>query len=299
MLIQNHNVRSKQSLSGCGQLFRYQYVGRTEMVESAAINHTFWTAVRQLWKVIRQKTRQIVVIFIAIILLYMFGAAESSAAKLVFPKFKGIIVLDPGHGGNDLGAQNSDGIHEKAVTLSLARMIADKISDDFKVMLTRTDDYWVDIPDRTAVANNQKADLFISLHAGGAFLHSVGGTSVFYYDSYSDSTIKEKKAALDPLQDPDAPIPWNHIQDRHLTRSKKFAGMVQTELFKITQNSDSSIRGAPLVVLKGADMPAVLIELGYLTHPSESKALVDEDFLTLITDAIVKAIEEFLSKKRK
>ncbi len=281
------------------QLFRYQHLNRTEIIESAAKCHTFWIAVRQLWKAIRQKTRQVVVIFIAINLLYLFGAAESSAAKLIFPKYKGIIVLDPGHGGNDPGAQNSDGIQEKAVTLNLARMIADKISNDFKVVLTRTDDYRVDIPDRTAVANNQKADLFISLHAGGAFLHSVGGTSVFYYDSFSDSTLREEKPALDPLQDPDTPIQWNRIQDRHLTRSKKFAGMVQSELFRITQNSDSSIRGAPLVVLKGADMPAVLIELGYLTHPSESKALVDEDFLTLITDAIVKAIEEFLSKKRK
>lgn len=281
-----------QCLPGFRQLFQYQNWGRTEILVRAAKKHPPGTADRQ-------KIIHVGAIFITIILLYMLGAAEISTAKLIFPKFKGIIVLDPGHGGNDPGAQNSEGIQEKAVTLRLARMIAEKISDDFKVVLTRTDDYWVDIPDRTAVANNQKADLFISLHAGGAFLHSVGGTSVFYYDSYSDSSIKEKKRALDPLQDPDAPIPWNLIQDRHLTRSKKFAGIVQSELFRITQNPDSSIRGAPLVVLKGADMPAVLIEPGYLTNPNESKALVDEDFLMLITDAIIKAIEEFLSKKRK
>ena len=304
MLFHNQNVKSRQGLPGLRQIFRYQHFGRAEIFERAAKNRTLWaaacqlwTAVRQLWKAVRQKTRHIAVICLAIILFNMFGAAEISAAKLVFPKYKGIIVLDPGHGGNDPGAQNSEGIQEKAVTLNLARMIADRISDDYKVVLTRTDDYWVDIPDRTAVANNQKADLFISLHAGGAFLHSVGGTSVFYYDSYSDSTIREKKPALDPLQDPDAPIPWNRIQDRHLTRSKKFAGIVQSALFRITQNSDNSIRGAPLVVLKGADMPAVLIELGYLTHPNESKALVDENFLILITDAIIKAIEDFLSKK--
>ena len=299
MLIHHQNIKTTQSLSGCRQLCRYQHSGRSAIIESAAKNLTPWTGARQLWKAVRQKTRHFVVIYATIMLFIGFGAAESLAVKLVLPKYKGIVVLDPGHGGNDPGAHNSDGIEEKAVTLSLARMIADKISDDFKVVLTRTDDYGMDIPDRTAVANNQKADLFISLHAGGAFLHSVGGTSVFYYDSYSDSTIRDKKPALDPLQDPDVPIPWNHIQDRHLTRSKKFAGMVQTELFRITQNSDSSIRGAPLVVLKGADMPAVLIELGYLTHPNESKALVDENFLVLITDAIVKAIEEFLSKKGK
>ena len=247
----------------------------------------------------RQKTKHLAVIFLIVILMTVWDAPASSSKKLVFPKYKGTVVLDPGHGGNDIGAQNADGIQEKAVTLSLARMIADKISDDFKVVLTRTDDFWVDLSDRTAVANNLKSDLFISLHAGGAFLRSVGGTSVFYYDSYSDSTIKEKKPSLDPLQDPDAPIAWNRIQEKHLSRSRKLAGMIQSELFMITQDPDSSIRGAPLVVLKGADMPAVLIELGYLTHPNESKALVDEDFLALITDAIIKAIEEFLSKKSK
>jgi N-acetylmuramoyl-L-alanine amidase len=252
---------------------------------------------RTLWKSGRQKTKHFAVISITIILLNIFTAAGTPAKKLVFPKYKGTVVLDPGHGGNDLGAQNSDGIHEKAVTLNLARMIADKISDDFKVVLTRTDDYWVDIPDRTAVANNLKSDVFISLHAGGAFLHSIGGTSVFYYDRFSDSSMKEKKPSLDPLQDPEAPIPWNRIQEKHLTRSKKFAGMIQSELFAITQDPAGSIRGAPLVVLKGADMPAVLIELGYLTHPNESKAMVDEDFLALITDAIIKAIENFLSKR--
>lgn len=223
-------------------------------------------------------------------------AAASSPKKLVLSKYKGTVVLDPGHGGNDIGAQNAEGTQEKSVTLNLARMIADRIGDDFKVVLTRTDDYWVDIPDRTAVANNQKADLFISLHAGGAFLRSVGGTSVFYYDSYSDTTIKEKKPSLDTLDEPDAPIPWDRIQEKHLTRSKKLAQMIQSELFLITQDPDSRIRGAPLVVLKGADMPAVLIEVGYLTNPNESKALVDENFLTLISDAIIKAIEEFLSK---
>ena len=225
--------------------------------------------------------------------------AASSPQKLVFHKYKGTVVLDPGHGGNDIGAQNAEGIQEKAVTLNLARMIADKISDDFKVVLTRTDDYWVDIPDRTAVANNLKSDIFISLHAGGAFLHSVGGSSVFYYDRFSDSTMKAKKPSVDPLRDPEALIPWNRIQEKHLTRSKKLAQMIQSELFRITQDSDSNIRGAPLVVLKGADMPAVLIEIGYLTQPDESKALVDENFLTLVADAIIKAIEEFVSKKNK
>ena len=226
------------------------------------------------------------------------GATEATAKNPVIPKYEGIVVLDPGHGGNDIGVQNSDGIQEKAVMLRLARMISERISDDVKVVLTRTDDYWVDLPDRTAVANHLKADIFISLHAGGSFLHSIGGISVFYYDNFSDSTRQAKEPPYDPLADSDAPIPWNQIQGKYLARSQKLAKMIQSELFRITQDPDSRSRGAPLAVLKGADMPAVLIELGYLTHPNESRALVDEDFLPLVSDAIIRAIEEFLSKKR-
>ena len=289
MFTHHRNKNPMRCLTDFSHFFRYRKCNRTRILDFIIKKRMFRTRGRQ-------KSKHFAMIFVIIILFNISGAAESPAQKLVFPKYKGTVVLDPGHGGNDPGAQDSQGIQEKTVTLGLARMIADKISDDYKVVLTRTDDYRVDIPDRAAVANNLEADLFISLHAGGAFLHSVGGTSVFYYDSYSDSRTKEKKASLDPLQDPDAPILWNRIQDKHLIRSKKFAGIIQSELLMITQDPDSSIRGAPLVVLKGADMPAVLIELGYLTHPNESKALVDENFLVLITDAIIKAIEKFLSK---
>lgn len=292
MTIHNQNIKPAQGRQAFRQYFESRQRRGLEFLAAATKKPTLWTPDRQ-------KTKHLVAILVTVILMNIFGATESLPKKLVFAKYEGIVVLDPGHGGNDIGAQNSGGILEKAVTLRLARMIAEKISDDFKVVLTRTDDFWVDLPDRTAVANNLRADLFISLHAGGSFLHSVGGTSVFYYDSYSDAGTREEKPAFDPLKDPDAPIPWNRIQDKYLARSQKLARIIQSELFRITQDPGSGTRGAPLVVLKGADMPAVLIELGYLTHPNESKALADEEFLALITDAIIKAIEEFLSKKGK
>ena len=292
MLFRNQHLKSIRCLQDFRQLFRYRQWCRPEISVDATKKHTFW-------KCGRQKIIHFVVIIVIVIMANIYGVTEVWAKNLVSPKYKGIIVLDPGHGGNDIGAQNSDGIQEKAVTLQLARMIAEKISDHYKVVLTRTDDFWVDLPDRTAVANNLKADILISLHAGGGFLHSVGGISVFYYDSYSDSSRQTKEPAFDPLNDSDAPIPWNRIQEKYRARSQKLAELIQAELFRITQDPGGGTRGAPLVVLKGADMPAVLIELGYLTHPNESKALVDENFLTLITDAIINAIEKFLSKRKK
>ncbi len=237
---------------------------------------------------------------LAIMLLVVFGIAPAAVSKKpVVPMYNGIIVLDPGHGGNDIGAQSSAEIKEKTVTLNMAQLIANQLGEDYKVMLTRTDDYWLDIPGRTAVANHQQADLFISLHVGGSFQHSVGGTSVFYYETASEPSRTDKRTDLDPLSDPDSPVLWNHIQEKYLTSSKKLAKTIHARIFTITQDPDSNVRGAPLVVLKGADMPAVLIELGYLTNPNESKALVDQNYLALLADAISKGIREYLSQKGK
>ena len=247
----------------------------------------------------RQKIKHAVIALGAMFLIMFGGSPAAVSQKLIFPDYKGIIVLDPGHGGNDTGARSADGIDEKAVTLNMAHMIAKQLKDDYKLVLTRTDDYWLDIPSRTAVANHLKAGLFISLHTGGSFLQSAGGTSVFYYENPSDSSLTDKNPALDPLADADSPSSWNHVQEKYLSRSRKLAEIIQSQIFIITQDPDSNIKGAALVVLKGADMPAILIELGYLTNPNESKALADPDFLTLMADAISKGIKEFLSKKSK
>lgn len=247
----------------------------------------------------RQKIKHAIIALGAMFLIMFGGSPAAASKKLILPKDKGIIVLDPGHGGNDTGARSADGIDEKAVTLNMAHMIAKQLKDDYQVVLTRTDDYWLDIPSRTSVANHMKAGLFISLHAGGSFLHSAGGTSVFYYESPYDWSLTVKKPDLDPLADADSPSSWNHVQEKYVSNSRKLAEIIQSQIFKITQDPDSNIQGAALAVLKGADMPAVLIELGYLTNPNESKALVDPDFLALMADAISKGIKAFLSEKGK
>jgi N-acetylmuramoyl-L-alanine amidase len=272
------------------RFLRYRRGVYPEISDSVAKN---WTICEED----RQKIKHCLTALAAAFLILVCGATAAVPKKLGIPK--SIVVLDPGHGGNDIGAQSADGILEKTVTLNMAHMIANKLGDDYQVVLTRTDDYWLDIASRTAVANNLQADLFVSLHAGGSFLHSVGGTSVFYFETQSAAGFNIKKTALDPLTDPDSPIPWNHIQDKYLSSSKKLAEIIQSKLFTITQDPDRNIQGASLVVLKGADMPAILIELGYVTNPNESKALVDENFITLMADAIIKGIEIFLSKKGK
>lgn len=246
----------------------------------------------------RQKIKHCLV-SILIVILALFGVTADGISKKPFSrKYKGVVVIDPGHGGNNHGSRSADDVLEKSVALNLARLIADKLKENCKVMLTRTDDYWLDIPKRTALANYQQADLFISLHAGGSFVHSAGGMVIFYYEKHPEPDLAEKTPTLDSLSVDDAPLmPWNDIQDRYLTRSKKLAEIMQAQIIKITQDPDSSIKSAPLSVLQGADMPAILIELGYLTNPNEGKALGDQEFLALIAEAISKGIKSFLMKK--
>ena len=114
------------------------------------------------------------------------GAIPAAAKRPLFDAYKRIIVLDPGHGGRESGARGADGTTEKAVALELAQLIAAELQHDYKVTLTRTDDYHVDLDNRTALANHLKADVFVSLHAAGRFVYSTAGPTIFYYQDASN-----------------------------------------------------------------------------------------------------------------
>jgi N-acetylmuramoyl-L-alanine amidase len=124
------------------------------------------------------------------------------------------------------------------------------------------------------------------------------GTAIFYYEKHPEPVLAKETPTLDSLSVDDAPLmSWNDIQDRYLTSSEKLAEIMRAQIIKITQDPDSRIKSAPLAVLQGADMPAILIELGYLTNLNEGKALSDQEFLALIAEAISKGIKRFLLKK--
>ncbi|MBT8358976.1 MAG: N-acetylmuramoyl-L-alanine amidase, partial [Deltaproteobacteria bacterium] len=121
-------------------------------------------------------------IFIIMVAVIIFSPVRQvSCAENPFINEIKTVVLNPGHGGHDHGVKGPAGTLEKNVTLGLAQLIRDQLKKKYKIILTRSDDYWVDIPGRTAVANHKKADLFISIHAGGSFLHQAKGINIFYY----------------------------------------------------------------------------------------------------------------------
>ena len=233
-----------------------------------------------------------------VVSLVFFGnAAQASARQPLFDAFKSIIVIDPGHGGQDFGAKGPDGTLEKTVTLELARLIASELEPEFKVVLTRTDDYGVDLDNRTSMANHLKADIFISIHTGGSFVHSTTGTSIYYYQDFSqpDSGHNQPSSPADRTRN--EPIFWKNVQISHLSKSRALARTIDEHLKGIPA-IQSRIEGSPLVVLQGAAMPAILIEVGYLTNPAEEKNLRDHRFLMDFAKQIRMGIEDFFSQTK-
>jgi len=225
-------------------------------------------------------------------------AWKSHAAKLTFGRQLKIIVLDPGHGGHEHGARGPEGTLEKNVSLVLARVIADTCDENFRIVLTRTDDYWISIADRTAAANHAMADLFISIHTGGSFRHQAGGIGVYYHEEQRLTDGKEetsKTGASGGSIEPIPPTPWDRIQARYRHASRNLAGYIHRQLVERLHPISDKIQGLPILVLQGADMPAILVEIGYATNPSEEKAFKDSAFLSTTADAICRGIDDFFS----
>ena len=234
-----------------------------------------------------------------IMVLVLCGYNSVAVAKQsLFEAYKSIIVIDPGHGGQDGGARGPDGTLEKAVTLQLARLIATKLEPEFKVVLTRTDDYHVNLIQRTAAANHLKAAVFMAIHTGGSFVHSTTGTTIFYYENRSGLDPTRGKPPSSTRKGANTPVLWKNVQNRHISKSRGLAGKIDERL-KGIPTLRSRIEGAQLAVLQGAAMPAVLIEVGYLTNPAEEKNLRDQGFLLDLAEQISLGIEDFVSQKRK
>jgi N-acetylmuramoyl-L-alanine amidase len=208
--------------------------------------------------------------------------AESSLPERDTPK---TIVIDPGHGGHDTGVTGSGGITEKQAMLALARSLESHLAPFFTVHLTRTGDYGLDEKYRTSLANNHDADLFISLHAGGS--QRVGlNRWIVYHDL-------RKTPSTGIAQEP---IPWNHVQQRHIDHSITLARSVGKHLEGGAAGQPADIVGAPLAVLSGANMPAVLVEVGYLTHPVMAANFSKDAYISELAGDIAMGIFEFFGK---
>ena len=209
------------------------------------------------------------------------------------------VVVDPGHGGTDEGSRGPGGSVEKNVTLALARRLkaAIEVRLGIRVLLTRDEDQNPALDERAAIANSNRADFFISLHANASFRSSSSGASV-YVASFDDPSAP---AALKPARVPTFGggsrdielVPWNLAQIRYIDRSMQAARIVEHQFQDRIPLDRRAVDRAPLRVLQSANMPAVLVELGYLTNADQEKQLVGGDFQTLIVQALFDSIAKF------
>jgi N-acetylmuramoyl-L-alanine amidase len=213
------------------------------------------------------------------------------------------IVIDAGHGGEETGARGPQGTLEKNVTLGVARRLKAAIEARLgvRVILTRDADATVGLDERAAVANNNKADLFISLHANASVRSSAAGAEVFYLslDEYGDQAQRVAKGETEALpvfgggvRDIEV-ILWEMAQARYIEQSAVLAQAVEVALRERVPMSPRAIQQAPFRVLVGANMPAVLVEMGFITNAEQEKQLVSDGFQSTIVQAIVDSIGRY------
>ena len=215
------------------------------------------------------------------------------------------IVIDAGHGGDDTGAKGAQGTLEKNVTLSVARRLKASIETRLgvRVLLTRDGDQPVASDQRAALANNNKADLFISLHANASVRPGVAGIEVFYltlegYGAEAQRLASGRADSLPVLGGGTRDIeitPWEMAQARHVDQSAAFARAVEAALRDRVTMSPRALQQAPLRVLVGVNMPAVLVEMGFLTNPHEEQQLAGDERQNTIVQALVDGILRYRS----
>jgi N-acetylmuramoyl-L-alanine amidase len=195
------------------------------------------------------------------------------------------VVVDAGHGGDDEGARGSTGLLEKDLVLDVARRLAARLRErGLRVHETRVDDAYVPLERRTMVANDAQADLFISIHANSAESAKPRGTEVYFVsvdpsDERAHAVVERENRAFGSAaasvvpDDPLIAIIGDMMEAETTYEASEFAKLAQAELGRIDRFRSRGVKQAPFVVLLGVQMPASLIEIGFLSNPDEERAL--------------------------
>ena len=211
------------------------------------------------------------------------------------------VVVDPGHGGHDVGAVSRRGIMEKNVNLGVAKELRRYLEkeSDLKVILTRDNDSYLELADRAEIANSSGGDLFLSLHCNSWFNDGAHGLETYFLSPAQSDWAKSVEAAENQAGRPTGPegdpgdvefIVWELVQNRFISSSSHLAETIQTDVTRDLGLPNRGVRQAGFRVLVGAYMPAVLIELGFLSHAREEKRLGDSTYQRELARAIGDAI---------
>ena len=221
-----------------------------------------------------------------------------------------VIVIDPGHGGVETGATGPTGLQEKSVTLDLARRLKERLRRDDRItpVMTRDDDRLIGLDERTAIANHNRADLFVSIHLNAAPRNSASGAETYFLSNEATDDEARTLAALEngfggakepPSGGTDRNLDlvlWDLAQNQYLAESSLLAERVQFHLNQLTGTRDRGVRQAPFRVLMGATMPAILVEVGFISNPKEEERFRSMEYRDRVVEAIEAAVREFLDE---
>jgi len=220
-----------------------------------------------------------------------------------------LIVIDPGHGGEDIGARGPDGLLEKNVTLNIAKDIEELIKERkwSRVILTRTEDKGLSLKERTEFANKNNADLFVSIHTNASEYKTFTGGETYYLDNTDDlSSLRlanRENFAGEMAQASDLNfIVSDLIQNAKLDDSIKLTHKIHLSMVKTLQTyyegvKDLGVKKAPFYVLVGAHMPCVLVEVSFIDHPSEGRRLGERRYQRLIAQAVYDGLKEYFDSQ--
>lgn len=216
----------------------------------------------------------------------------------------GKIVIDPGHGGRDTGTIGPTGLMEKDVALDVAKRLAKLVEERLgaEVVLTRTEDVSVPLEARTELANQEKADLFLSIHVNSSRYPGVNGVETFYLNltrSQADLEVaaRENAGSSKSLHQLVELVQKIALDDK-IQESRDFAAHMQNALYQLARDQDPRARNrgvkkAPFVVLIGAQMPSVLVELGFISNPAEERLMRDENHRQKMAEALYNGLAAY------
>ena len=233
------------------------------------------------------------------------GSAANTLARQLALGVK-TIVIDPGHGGKDYGAPGYlKGVHEKHITLALGLILAKRIRQTLncEVIMTRTDDRYITLEERTAIANTKNADLFISIHTNANRDRNAYGIETYFLNLATDEAAisvaaRENATSTKNISDLQS-ILDSLMQNSKINESSRLAGYVQDTMTHRMKQTYSRIRNkgvkqAPFYVLLGAQMPAILIETSFISNPRECKRLTSKAYQEALCDAIINGIKTYI-----
>ena len=220
------------------------------------------------------------------------------------------IVIGPGHGGDDAGAVGPNKRYEKVINLNVSKTLYSILKQrGYKVYLTRSDDTFIKVMNRTVLANEKNADLFISIHTNSVpkeKANEIDGIETFFLSPARNERAKrvaalENKSDIREMSDSSKDVFLESLNRPRITASHKFAidvqaGLLQSTRTKYKDINDSGVREGPFWVLVGAQMPSILVELGYVSHPTESKRLYDKNYQQLLANGIANGVDSYFSK---